>query len=144
VVRAVRQEMSHFKTSNRDRDAWGERRTDPRSEVRVPLREPARANEGQGGVALKGTLLSISRRQGPRPLLHALRLMNLLLEKDLMGAAHVVCRGDIAFANAQTPLLYLGMIAVGGMENISRGVHRQLPKIGSALPTARALRVWLM
>jgi hypothetical protein len=60
-----------------------------------------------------------------------------------MGAAHVVCRGDIAFANAQTPLLFLGMIAVGGMENISLVVHRQLPRIGNALPPARVLRVWL-
>jgi hypothetical protein len=31
VVRAVRQEMNHFKPSNRDRDAWVERRPDPRS-----------------------------------------------------------------------------------------------------------------
>jgi hypothetical protein len=60
-----------------------------------------------------------------------------------MGAAHDVCRGDIAFANAQTPLLFLGMIAVGGMENISLVVHRQLPRIGNALPPAHVLRVWL-
>jgi hypothetical protein len=49
VVRAVRQEMNHFKTSNRDRDAWGERRPDPRSEARAPPREPARANERPRG-----------------------------------------------------------------------------------------------
>jgi hypothetical protein len=61
-----------------------------------------------------------------------------------MGAAHVVCRGDIAFANAQTPRLFLGMIAAGGMESISLVVHRQPPRIESALPTARTLRAWLM
>jgi hypothetical protein len=49
VVRAVRQEINHFKTSNRDRDAWGERRPDPRSEARAPPREPARANERPRG-----------------------------------------------------------------------------------------------
>jgi hypothetical protein len=61
-----------------------------------------------------------------------------------MGAAHIVFRGDIAFPNAQTPLLFLGMIAAGGMENISLVVHRQPPRIGNALPTSRALRVLLM
>jgi hypothetical protein len=61
-----------------------------------------------------------------------------------MDAAHVAFRGDIAFANAQTPRLFLGMIAAGGMENISLVVHKQRPRIESALPTARALRVWLM
>jgi hypothetical protein len=49
VVRAVRQEMNHFKTSNRDRDVWGERRPDPRSGARAPSREPARANERPRG-----------------------------------------------------------------------------------------------
>jgi hypothetical protein len=44
VVKAVRQEMNHFKTSNMDRDAWGEQRPDHRSEVRAPPREPARVN----------------------------------------------------------------------------------------------------
>jgi hypothetical protein len=41
--------------------------------------------------------------------------------------------GDIAFANAQTLLLFLGMIAVGGMESIFLVVHRQRLKIGNAL-----------
>jgi hypothetical protein len=61
-----------------------------------------------------------------------------------MDAAHVAFRGDIAFANARTPRLFLGMIAADGMENIFLVVHKQLPRIGNALPTARALRVWLM
>jgi hypothetical protein len=112
---------------------------------RALLPESQRAPmKGQGRAALKGFPLLISRRQDPRPLLHALRLMNLLLERGLMGAAHDVFRGDTAFANAQTPLLFLGTIVAGGMENISLVVHKQLPRIGNALPTARALRVWLM
>ena len=100
--------------------------------------------KGQGGAALKGILLLISRRQDPRPLRHDLLLMNLPLVKGLMDVAHAVCRGDIAFANAQTLLLFLGMIAVGGMESISLVVHRQRLRIGNALQLARALRVWLM
>jgi hypothetical protein len=69
--------------------------------------------KGQGGAALEGILLLISRLQDPRPHLHDLLLMKLPLVKGLMDVAHAVCRGDIAFANAQTPLLFLGMIAVG-------------------------------
>jgi hypothetical protein len=53
VVRAVRQEMNHFKTSNRDRDAWGEQRPDPRSEARAPSREPTRADERPRGRSPK-------------------------------------------------------------------------------------------
>jgi hypothetical protein len=110
---------------------------------RALLLESQRAPmKGQGDAALKGILLLISRRQDSRPLLHALRLMNLPLEKGLMDVAHVVCRGDIAFAKAPTPLLFLGMIAVGAMENISLVVHKQLPRIGNALQPARVLRVW--
>jgi hypothetical protein len=60
-----------------------------------------------------------------------------------MDVAHAVCRGDNAFANAQT-LLFLGMIVVGGMESISLVVHRQRLKIGNALQPARTLRGWLM
>jgi hypothetical protein len=100
--------------------------------------------KGQGGAALKGILLLINRRQGPRPLLHDLLLMNLPLVKRLMDVAHAVCRGDITFANAQTLLLFLGMIAVGGLESIFLVVHRERLKIGNALQPALALRGWLM
>jgi hypothetical protein len=100
--------------------------------------------KGQGGATRKGILLLINRRQDPRPLLHDLLLMNLPLVKGLMDVAHAVCRGEIAFANAQTLLLFLGMIAVGGIESIFLVVHRQRLKIGNALQPARALRGWLM
>jgi hypothetical protein len=89
--------------------------------------------KGQGGAALKGILLLINWRQDPRPLLHDLLLINLPLVKGLMDVAHAVCRRDIAFANAQTLLLFLGMIAVGGMESISLVVHRQRLKIENVL-----------
>jgi hypothetical protein len=49
VVRAVRQEMNHFKNSNRDRDSWWDRRPDSRSEARGAPQEPAHANERPRG-----------------------------------------------------------------------------------------------
>jgi hypothetical protein len=53
VVRAVRQEMNHFKTSNQDRDAWSERRPDHRAQTRAPPTEPARVNERPRGRSPK-------------------------------------------------------------------------------------------
>jgi hypothetical protein len=97
--------------------------------------------KGQEGAALKEILLLINRRQDPRPHLHDLLLTNLPLVKGLMGAAHVVCRGDIAFANAQTPMLFFGMIDVGDMESISLVVHRQLLRIENGLQRAHVLRL---
>jgi hypothetical protein len=41
--------MNHFKNSNRDRDSWGDRRPDPRSEARAAPREPVHANERPRG-----------------------------------------------------------------------------------------------
>jgi hypothetical protein len=49
VVRAVRQEINHFKNSNRNRDSWGDRRPDPRSEAHAAPQEPAHANERPRG-----------------------------------------------------------------------------------------------
>jgi hypothetical protein len=49
VVRAVRQGMNHFKNSNWDRNYWGDRRPDPRSEARAAPRKPARVNERPRG-----------------------------------------------------------------------------------------------
>jgi hypothetical protein len=94
--------------------------------------------KGQGGAVRKGILPLIGLGQDPRLLLYDHQLMNLLLEKVLMGAAPGVFKEDVAFANAQTPRVFLEMIAAGGMESISLAVHRQLPRIGSALQTACA------
>jgi hypothetical protein len=145
VVRAVRQEMNHFKTSNRDRDAWGERRPDPRSEARAAPKEPARANERPRGRSPERNppVNQTSARPPPPP---ARPPVNEPASGDgfngrcprCLQREHRVCKCPNPSAVPRNDC------CTGGMKNMSLVVHKQLPRIGSALPTSRARRVWLM
>jgi hypothetical protein len=144
VVRAVRQEMNHFKNSNPDRDSWGDRRPDPRSEARAAPREPAHANEKPRGRSRERNPPVNQPAARPPPPSARPSVTEAASSEGFNGRCPRCLQRDITFANAQTLLMFLGMIAVGGMESISLVVHRQRLKIGNALQPARAPRGWLM
>jgi hypothetical protein len=136
--------MNHFKSSNRDRDSWGDRRPDPRSEERAASREPARANERPRGRSPERNP-PVNQLAARLPPPHARPPINEPASGEGFNGRCPRClqRGH-RVRECPNPSAVPRNDCCGWYGKHFLVVHRQLPRIGNALQPARVLRVWLM